>query len=106
NSDCFYHIASVKGATGSVYLTGISDSGDFPVKNAYQAQAPAGRNSVLARIDTTQTGNASLIFSTYFGGSQQDEANVVISDMQGNAYIAGYTISSDLPLLNPYQDMF
>ncbi len=49
------------------------------------------------------TGEA-LIYSTYLGGSAADSAQSIQVDSNGDAFIAGYTFSSNFPLVNPYQN--
>lgn len=44
-----------------------------------------------------------LRYSTYLAGSQTDVAAGIALDAAGNAYIAGYTFSTDFPTLNPFQ---
>jgi hypothetical protein len=57
-------------AAGGAYVSGYTFSTDFPVLNGFQTvnQNPNSGNAFVARIDTTQTGSASLIYSTYLGG--------------------------------------
>ena len=104
-------------ANGNAYVTGITLSPpnagpvfaltDFPVMNAFQAtpnDATDG-NAFLTRIDTTKSGNASLIYSTYLGGTGAhavalgfaDAGFGVAVDSSNNAYIIGATASTDFP---------
>src|SRR5208337_3994521 len=39
-----------------------------------------------------------LVYSTYLGGSLEDEANAIAVDNSGDAYVAGLTVSSDFPV--------
>ena len=50
----------------------------------------------------TPAGDA-LVFSTYLGGSTFDELTGVAADGLGNAYVSGYTSSSDFDTAQPYQ---
>ncbi|MEW5986280.1 MAG: pectin acetylesterase-family hydrolase [Chloroflexota bacterium] len=47
-----------------------------------------------------------LVYSTYFGGADNDAANGLVVDEQGNVYVTGFTMSTDLPTANPYQAAF
>lgn len=47
-----------------------------------------------------------LVYSTYFGGADNDAANGITVDGQGNVYVTGFTMSTDLPTADPYQAAF
>jgi hypothetical protein len=100
-------------ANGNAYVTGITVSSpgsglsNFPVLNAFQATPTdsADGNAFLTRIDTTQSGTSSLIYSTYLGGAGANAGNLgfadagwgVAVDSSSNAYIVGATSSTDFP---------
>jgi len=86
---------------GNAYVTGYTTSTDFPTKNALQSAInpndPHKTDAFVAKIDSTQSGAASLVFSTYLGGSGTDSASGIAVDGAGNSYIAGQTSSADFP---------
>jgi hypothetical protein len=53
---------------------------------------------VLGLMDLTQSGTNSLVYATYFGGSDMDEARAIAVDPKGNLIVTGYTMSSDFPV--------
>ena len=62
-------------SSGNIYVTGITGSTNFPTKNALQATYGGGQyDAFVAEINPSQVGAASLVYSTYLGGSDQDEA--------------------------------
>lgn len=86
---------------GSAYVTGQSISVDFPIANAFQPDKTfPGADLFITRLSPD---GASLAYSTYLGGSSQDYSNSIDVDAFGNAYVAGYTVSSDFPLHNSLQ---
>ncbi len=89
-------------ASGNAYVTGYTDSTDFPILNQYQTNQPF-QNAFVTKIDTTKSGNASLVYSTYLGGNGDDKGYGIAVDGSGNAYVTGYTNSMDFPTLNQYQ---
>ena len=47
-----------------------------------------------------------LVYSTYLGGSGHDEGGAIVLDSRGNVYIAGFTTSTDFPIVNAFQPAF
>ena len=85
---------------GQTYVTGLTASVDFPVRNAFQATEVGGLDVFVTKLD--RDGDR-LIYSTYLGGSGDDQARDIAIDRQGNAYITGTTDSFDFPTKNPIQ---
>lgn len=85
-------------ATGKVYVTGVTFAAGFPSKNplAFSADTANG-TCFVTKLDPTQSGNNSLLFSTYLGGTGGEFANGIAVDANQNAYVVGQTFSSDFP---------
>jgi photosystem II stability/assembly factor-like uncharacterized protein len=81
-------------AAGNVIVAGVTFSPDFPLANPLQSQKKGSGDAFVAKLNPT--GDA-LVYSTYFGGGGYDEARDVAVDDGGNAYVAGFTDSSDFP---------
>ena len=83
---------------GKVYVAGITASTDFPTTANALIQSPLTTNpsgtAFVTKIDPTLSGTASLLYSSYIGGTSGDLANAVAVDANGNAYIGGLTFSS------------
>jgi hypothetical protein len=84
-------------------VTGYTGSSDFPLKNPAKSTYQGFLESFVLKLDNT---GSKLIFSTFFGGSGSYEAggdigNVVSLDRHENIFVAGYTGSTDLPLIKP-----
>jgi len=83
-----------------IYLTGTTQSPDFPTINAYQAKKAGQYDLFLTIIDGS---GKNLTASTFFGGRQDDYGRAIALDDDGNIYIGGYTYSSksrDFPIKN------
>jgi hypothetical protein len=89
---------------GNVHVVGQTASTDFPIKGAPQATYGGGfADAFVAEVDITTSGAASLVYSTYLGGSNTDNGKAIAVDTLGNAYVTGETISDDFPTANPFQ---
>jgi hypothetical protein len=86
-------------AGGKIYVTGYTSSSDYPVTtNAFQSTLPGGTfDGWVAEFDPTQSGTASLVASTFLGGSGLDTPRSVAVAADGQVWIAGYTRSGDFP---------
>ena len=85
--------------SGNAYVTGATDSADFPVANPLQA-AFTGNSGVadafVSKLDSTGSG---LVYSTYLGGASDDGGAAVALDALGNVYVAGSASSNDFPVV-------
>ncbi len=88
-------------SSGSAYVTGSTNSADFPTKNPFQSSLKGSfRNAFVTKFSAD---GRSLVYSTYLGGSTQDMANAIAVDAGGSAYVTGSTNSADFPTKNPFQ---
>ena len=89
-------------ASGSAYVTGGTQSSDFPTVSAYQSSITSSgllttpQDAFVFKLNAA--GNA-LVYSTYLGGSGTSDAGWGIAlDAAGNAYVAGVASSADFPI--------
>jgi hypothetical protein len=109
NDDAGFDIAV--GGDGSAYVTGYTQSTDFPTRNAVQSTL---RGQADSDAFVTKVGPAGdrFVYSTYLGGSAQDVTGNhmadygtgIAVDQQGIAYVVGATQSSDFPMAQPSQE--
>jgi uncharacterized protein (TIGR03437 family) len=93
NFDIAYAVAA--GADGAAYLTGYTSSTDFPVTaNALQRTLRGGSDVYVTRIGPS---GSALTYSTYLGGSGFELAASIAVNAAGEAYLAGYSDSANLP---------
>ena len=82
-------------ASGDAYVTGATSSANFPTTTgAYQTSADGAGDAFVAELNSNGTG---LVYSTYLGGSGADNGYALAIDGGGNAYITGFTVSSNFP---------
>jgi RHS repeat-associated protein len=85
-------------SAGCVYVTGSTTSTNFPVvQGAFQPTLAGGAttNAFVTKFDRT---GSTLLYSTYLGGEYWDQGNGIAVDASGNAYVAGYTSSTQFPV--------
>ncbi|MGA2076311.1 MAG: choice-of-anchor D domain-containing protein [Terriglobia bacterium] len=87
--------------SGNAYITGSTTPGALPTANPLQA---ASKNANFTAFVTELNASGSgLVYSTYLGGSDNDEGRSIAVDSSGAAYVTGATSSSDFPTVNPIQ---
>jgi hypothetical protein len=98
--------------SANAYITGTTTSTEigtgFPsTVGAYQIRSNAATQVYLTKIDAASAGPASVLYSTYFGGSSPSTGTIIAGgiavDTDANAYITGSTTFDNLPVLDAYQ---
>jgi hypothetical protein len=92
--------AIVADAAGDAYITGYTYN-KFPTVNAVQSAYGGGDYDVF--VVKLNAAGSERIYSTYVGGSDNDEGTGIALDSSGNAYVAGDTSSNNFPTVHPLQ---
>jgi len=92
-------------SSGNAYVTGLTDSRNFPTRNAYQSSLAGNAGSADAFLVKLGPSGSSLIYSTYFGGPGYESGNGIAVDGSGNVYLTGETTSGpQFPKQSPFQN--
>jgi hypothetical protein len=87
------------GSNGKVYFAASTTSTQFPMEGpGYRQNLQGGLDMIVGMMDMTQFGTASLVYSTYLGGSDTDEVRKITLDANNNVILTGYTLSNDFPV--------
>jgi hypothetical protein len=81
-------------SSGNAYVTGTTESTDFPVANAFQPDLLGPRDSYVTKVNSA---GDTVVYSSYLGGSNDDLGNAIAIDGLGNAFVAGTTDSTNFP---------
>jgi len=82
-------------SAGDAYVTGVTQSSNFPPKNPIQATFGGVQDAFVTELNPAGT---ALLYSTYLGGSSSDAGSGIAVDGSGNAYVTGETGSSNFPV--------
>ncbi len=85
-------------SSGAAYVTGNTQSLNFPLLNAYQSTIGGRTDAFVTKLNSTGT---AMVYSTYLGGVGDETASGIVVDTSGNAYVTGGTTSPNYPLVTP-----
>lgn len=88
-------------SSGLLYITGSTYSSDYPVLNPFMHNTEE-EDAFITKINPDQKEDASLLYSTYLGGRDEDRAEWIAVDNSGTVYVTGGTGSTDFPVANAY----
>ena len=93
--------------SGNAYVTGRTESEDFPIEDALQrplngrrCQGSPCHDAFVTKLDPS----GQIVYSTYLGGTGNEEGWGIAVDGDGRAYVTGNTDSDDFPTRNAAQD--
>ena len=90
--------------SGNAYVTGWTSSTNFPTVNPLQASsAGSSGDGFVAKLNPS---GSALVYSTYLGGNGSDRATGIALDSSNNAYVGGWTTSTNFPTVNPIKASF
>jgi uncharacterized protein (TIGR03437 family) len=84
---------------GNVYITGRTNSSDFPLTNAIQAT----RFAFDMFVTEINAAGSARLFSTFIGGTGSESGRGIAVDRLGNIHVAGEGTSTDFPVVRPLQ---
>lgn len=95
---------------GNAYITGRTDSTNFPLQNAFQGSLGGGTQAFVAKLNSSGNG---LAYSTYLGGTNPGPTGDtglgtgygIAVDTQGSAYVTGFTTAANFPTVNAFQSI-
>ncbi len=87
-------------SSGSAFVTGYTQSLNFPTVNPYQASFALQADLFIAQFESS---GSALAYSTYLGGIDADKGYAIALDGAGRAWVGGDSFSADFPTLNAYQ---
>lgn len=83
---------------GRMWVTGGTQSTDFPITNGFQTASGGSQDAFVAGIDPTQSGSGSRIYSSYLGGTWWDTGRGIAAAPDGSVWVVGGTYSYDFPM--------
>ena len=87
-------------SSGNAYVTGSTEADNFETKNAAQPTIGGGTDAYVVKFNPASSGDASLIYSTFLGGSGTDRGFSIAVSPTGVASLTGITGSLNFPLQN------
>jgi hypothetical protein len=90
-------------SAGNAYVTGYTMSTNFPTESPFQKRKDGSGDAFVSKLNPT---GSALFYSTYLGGGSYDQANGIAVDSAGNAYVTGWTDSTNFPTKNPFQKYY
>lgn len=83
---------------GTVWIGGYTGSSDLPTTPGAASGDQPGQDGFVAGFSPLLSGNDSLVYSTYVGGSDTETVDGVAFDGSAGLVVAGYTLSPDFPV--------
>jgi hypothetical protein len=90
-----YGLSIAVDGAGNAYVTGQTASTDFPTKDPFQPNYGGNSDAFVSKLNPK---GSALVYSTYLGGSEDEDGSAIAVDSAGNAYVTGQTYSTNFPV--------
>ncbi len=91
-------------SAGNSYVTGVTTSADFPVVSPAQGTyAGVIRDVFVTKINPS---GSAILYSTYLGGAGDEQGVDIAVNPAGDAYVTGWTTSTNFPVAAPFQNAY
>jgi hypothetical protein len=84
-------------ASGNAYVTGFTQSPDFPTTAGAFDRTGSASNNLDAFVSKLNAAGTALVYSTFLGGGNSEWGRDIAIDSAGNAYVTGQTMSPSFP---------
>jgi len=86
-------------SSGNAYVVGYTKSGNYPVTpGVFQGTCASCKSALVDAVVTKlNSSGTALVYSTFLGGNNADDAYAIAVDSSDNAYVTGYTYSTNFP---------
>ena len=86
-------------SAGNAYVTGYTKAANFPVTpGAFQPRcASCNKGTVDGFVTKLNSSGSALVYSSFLGGNNGDDSYAIAVDASGNAYVTGFTYSTNFP---------
>jgi hypothetical protein len=81
-------------AEGNVWVTGWTDSEDFPIVDGLDDTLTGFRDAFIMKLDPE---DGTILYSTFLGGDYVDDGRGIAFNDEGDICVMGSTISTDFP---------
>lgn len=85
-------------AQGRIAIVGTTNSIDLAAGAGYLTAISGNRDAFVAVFDPRQSAGATLVYSTYLGGTNLDSGDGIAAASDGTLWVTGSTVSGDFPL--------
>ncbi len=84
-------------SAGCAYVTGYTRSSDFPTRSGYDSSQNGNKDVFVTKFTADGT---DIVYSTFLGGSDLEESRDILVNDAGEAYLNGYTYSTNFPVIS------
>jgi hypothetical protein len=92
---------AVDSNTGDAFITGVTDSLEFPTVDAFQPSNGGHNDAFVAQLNTD---GSALVYSSYLGGNGYDFGHAIAVDPKtGCTFVTGDTSSNNFPIVHAFQ---